>query len=236
MDDLSKSPLERNRNKDQPVKTEWGSRCVVFTYFQGDINSVVDEHFSRALRNTKDPQDLSTKNRSGDVVLKNASHMTADEMNCTPHWTKPHQTTPPLSMTPSGLTPLVSTIDHYPPTVYQTHHHTQPADLWHFHPMGTPNALGPVYHQHAMPEFQMVPGTGPDGKCGSLLSLLQPERCAGPLQESMVKQNFLTSTATRASGSENLNQRMSSQGGLHPQERRKDFFHPQDRRKDLYFY
>ncbi len=25
------------------------SRCVLFTYYQGDISSVVDEHFSRAL-------------------------------------------------------------------------------------------------------------------------------------------------------------------------------------------
>uniref|UniRef100_K7FTK0 Vestigial like family member 1 n=2 Tax=Pelodiscus sinensis TaxID=13735 RepID=K7FTK0_PELSI len=44
-----------------PVKTEWGSQSVVFTYFQGDMNSVIDEHFSRALSNAKNPQDLSTK-------------------------------------------------------------------------------------------------------------------------------------------------------------------------------
>lgn len=25
------------------------SRCILFTYYQGDISSVVDEHFSRAL-------------------------------------------------------------------------------------------------------------------------------------------------------------------------------------------
>lgn len=34
----------------QPAETEYlGSRCVLFTYFQGDIGDVVDEHFSRAL-------------------------------------------------------------------------------------------------------------------------------------------------------------------------------------------
>ncbi|XP_071425689.1 transcription cofactor vestigial-like protein 1 isoform X6 [Pithys albifrons albifrons] len=47
----------------EPVKTEWGSQSVVFTYFQGDINSVVDEHFTRALSNAKNPQDLSTKHK-----------------------------------------------------------------------------------------------------------------------------------------------------------------------------
>lgn len=72
MEELRKSPVEY-RSKEQPVKTtEIGSRCVVFTYYQGDINSVVDEHFSRALRNTKDPQDLSTKNRSDDFLPKNS--------------------------------------------------------------------------------------------------------------------------------------------------------------------
>ncbi|XP_076203067.1 transcription cofactor vestigial-like protein 1 isoform X5 [Aptenodytes patagonicus] len=55
----------------EPVKTEWGSQSVVFTYFQGDINSVVDEHFSRALSNAKNPQDLSTKHKGETVVLKN---------------------------------------------------------------------------------------------------------------------------------------------------------------------
>lgn len=36
--------------KDQPAEMEYlNSRCVLFTYFQGDIGSVVDEHFSRAL-------------------------------------------------------------------------------------------------------------------------------------------------------------------------------------------
>lgn len=34
----------------QPAETEYlSSRCVLFTYFQGNIGDVVDEHFSRAL-------------------------------------------------------------------------------------------------------------------------------------------------------------------------------------------
>lgn len=33
-----------------PAEAEYlGSRCVLFTYFQGEIGDVVDEHFSRAL-------------------------------------------------------------------------------------------------------------------------------------------------------------------------------------------
>ncbi|TSM68921.1 Transcription cofactor vestigial-like protein 3 [Bagarius yarrelli] len=45
---------EEVRSKDsQPAETEYlSSRCVLFTYFRGDIGDVVDEHFSRALSQT----------------------------------------------------------------------------------------------------------------------------------------------------------------------------------------
>ncbi|KAM4695705.1 transcription cofactor vestigial-like protein 1 [Rhinophrynus dorsalis] len=228
MEDLRKSSLDYN-TKDQPVKTELGSRCVVFTYYQGDINSVVDEHFSRALRNTKDPQDLSTKSR-GDDYSKNMSHMATEDL----HWMKSYHTPNSVRMASPVLAQLPPTSDHYPSAVYQTHH-PQPADVWHFHHIGPHSPVGPVY-QHSLPEFQMVPGTGPDGKSGSLLQLLQHERYPVHLQESVIKQEPPTSTATGPSGPENLDQRMNSQAGLHPQDRRKDYFHPQDRRKDLYFY
>ncbi|NXN92111.1 VGLL2 protein, partial [Rhinopomastus cyanomelas] len=37
-------------DKERPPEAEYiSSRCVLFTYFQGDISAVVDEHFSRAL-------------------------------------------------------------------------------------------------------------------------------------------------------------------------------------------
>ncbi|KAK1142430.1 transcription cofactor vestigial-like protein 2, partial [Acipenser oxyrinchus oxyrinchus] len=45
-------PKEGGRDKEKPVAPEaeyLSSRCVLFTYYQGDISSVVDEHFSRAL-------------------------------------------------------------------------------------------------------------------------------------------------------------------------------------------
>lgn len=52
----------------QPAEAEYlSARCVLFTYFRGDISDVVDEHFSRALsqpsaftNNTK-----SSRNPSG---------------------------------------------------------------------------------------------------------------------------------------------------------------------------
>lgn len=41
MADITDSPMA--------VKVEEHSQCVILTYFQGDINSMVDAHFSRAL-------------------------------------------------------------------------------------------------------------------------------------------------------------------------------------------
>ncbi|XP_071979879.1 transcription cofactor vestigial-like protein 1 [Engystomops pustulosus] len=232
MEDLRKSPAEY-RTKEQPVKTtEMGSRCVVFTYYQGDINSVVDEHFSRALRNTKDPQDLSTKSRNEAFLQKNTNNMMMDELN----WTKPYQANSSVRMTSPVLTSLTAPSEHYSSAVYQQHqqHHTQPSDLWHFHPFGPPSHVNSVYHHPSVSEFQMV--QGPDGKCSSFLNLLQPERYPGPLPETISKPEFLTSAAAGSPIQENLNQRTNTQTGLHPQERRKDYFHGQERRKDLYFY
>lgn len=48
--------------KEQPPEAEYiNSRCVLFTYFQGDISAVVDEHFSRALSQPSSYSPSSTK-------------------------------------------------------------------------------------------------------------------------------------------------------------------------------
>lgn len=46
----SSRPVEVPKDKQEAPEAEYlTSRCVLFTYYQGDISSVVDEHFSRAL-------------------------------------------------------------------------------------------------------------------------------------------------------------------------------------------
>uniref|UniRef100_A0A8D2N7L4 Vestigial like family member 3 n=1 Tax=Zonotrichia albicollis TaxID=44394 RepID=A0A8D2N7L4_ZONAL len=48
--EVSLPSKQEEDEKDQPAEMEYlNSRCVLFTYFQGDIGAVVDEHFSRAL-------------------------------------------------------------------------------------------------------------------------------------------------------------------------------------------
>ncbi|XP_006881956.1 PREDICTED: uncharacterized protein LOC102867629 [Elephantulus edwardii] len=48
-----------DKEKPNPIKTEWNSRCFLITYFQGDIGTEVDGHFSRALSNMENPSGLS---------------------------------------------------------------------------------------------------------------------------------------------------------------------------------
>lgn len=89
MEERKKNPTKLSKNK-QPVKTEWGAQYAVFTYFQGDINSVVDEHFSRALSVAKNPQDLSQRRSSRDVVVKNGEAFLGGSLVAT-FLTKPQQ-------------------------------------------------------------------------------------------------------------------------------------------------
>lgn len=44
-------------------KTEEQSGSVLLTYFQGDISSMVDEHFTRALSKARKPKEERSKNK-----------------------------------------------------------------------------------------------------------------------------------------------------------------------------
>ncbi|KAJ0005879.1 hypothetical protein NQD34_015773 [Periophthalmus magnuspinnatus] len=48
---IRRSPLDTDlKDSNQPAEAEYlSARCVLFTYFRGEIGDVVDEHFSRAL-------------------------------------------------------------------------------------------------------------------------------------------------------------------------------------------
>nr|XP_033799863.1 transcription cofactor vestigial-like protein 1 [Geotrypetes seraphini] len=236
MEELRKSPSSASKSKEQPVKTEWGSRCVVFTYFQGDINSVVDEHFSRALRNVKSPHDLSTKSKEEGVLLKNVSHLSPEQINFSPHWIKHNQATAAMSVVTPGLN--LSTMPpagHYPATVVQTHP-ASAAELWHFSSLGTPNISTPVYHPHSIPEVHQAQSPCSEGKYGPLLNLLQQERYPASVQESMMMHELGSNHMAASLGSQNMSHCVSPETGIHSQDRTKDVFNAQDRRKDLFFY
>ncbi|KFQ29716.1 Transcription cofactor vestigial-like 1, partial [Merops nubicus] len=172
----------------EPVKTEWGSQSVVFTYFQGDINSVVDEHFSRALSNAKNPQDLSTKHKGETVVLKNVDSMSPRHWTFSSHCSKPYPSSSATSMSDLGLNfSAAGMAGQYQPSALRSHP-APPADVWPFPSTGTSSLTSPVYH-HALPDPHVVDGPISDRKYGSLLGLLQQERCLTSMQECTMKQH-----------------------------------------------
>ena len=74
---------EEEEEKDQPAEMEYlNSRCVLFTYFQGDIGSVVDEHFSRALgqASTLHPESAISKSKMGLTPLWRGKNLKADAL------------------------------------------------------------------------------------------------------------------------------------------------------------
>ncbi|XP_029463669.1 transcription cofactor vestigial-like protein 1 [Rhinatrema bivittatum] len=234
MEEARNSLLNTSKSKEQPVKTEWGSRCVVFTYFQGDINSVVDEHFSRALRNAKNPHDLSTKSKDEGIILKNASHMSPNQMNFSSRWAKHNPADPTMNMVTSCLNlPAASPAGHYPATVLQAHP-SQPVDVWHFSSLGTPSTSTSVYHPHPLPEVHLAQAACSEGKYGSLLNLLHQERFPTANQEPMMR--FGSDHMTAPVSPQNMSHSVNPEEDVHSLDQRKDVFQSQDRRKDLFFY
>ncbi|NWT57979.1 VGLL1 protein, partial [Erythrocercus mccallii] len=177
----------------EPVKTEWGSQSVVFTYFQGDINSMIDEHFSRALSNAKNPQDLSTKHRGETVVLKNAEllsiySMSPHQWNFSSHCYKPYPSSSSTSMANSALSfSAAGVVGQCQPSALRGRP-AQPADLWPFPPAGTPGVTGSAY-PHTLPDLYAADELISDRKYSSLLGLLQQERCLTSMQECPMKQH-----------------------------------------------
>ncbi|XP_071462198.1 transcription cofactor vestigial-like protein 1 [Marmota flaviventris] len=177
MAEMNKTDIQQPKDRQKPIKTEWNSQCVIFTYFQGDINSVVDEHFSRALSNIKRPQGLNSSSQSEDVILRNDSDMPPNQWRFSSPWTKSQlemsraNSANNSSLNMSG--PLA--MNQYPLSLPETHS-VQPRDLWHFPSLASPRSLEPGY-SHVFPDGHLVPEPRPDGKCEPLLGLLQQDRC-----------------------------------------------------------
>nr|AAI44929.1 Vgll1 protein [Mus musculus] len=83
MEEMKKNGVWIPESSQKPVKTEWNAGSVIFTYFEGDINSMVDEHFSRALRNLKRPHKCSSSSHSDNLTLKNRVNKTRTDTSHT---------------------------------------------------------------------------------------------------------------------------------------------------------
>ncbi|XP_062941008.1 transcription cofactor vestigial-like protein 1 [Cynocephalus volans] len=190
MEEMKKTVIQLPRSSQKPVKTEWNSRCVLFTYFQGDISSVVDEHFSRALGNIKSPQGLSPWGQSKDVILRNDSDMPPNQWRISPPWTKPQ---PEVSLANGVASRSLNVPD--PVAVAQFPHSltgspsAQPAELWHLSSLASPSSPEPGYPR-AILSGHLAPEPRPDGKCEPLLSLHHRDKCLARPQESATREDY----------------------------------------------
>ncbi|XP_006874778.1 PREDICTED: transcription cofactor vestigial-like protein 1 [Chrysochloris asiatica] len=182
-----------SKGKQKPIRTEWNSRCVLFTYFQGDISSVVDEHFSRALGNIKSPQQLPTSSQNQEVTFRNDSDMPPNQWRLSSHWRKAQ----PEGVRANGVAKSSLSVsapmamDPYPyphPRLLTRSPSAQPRELWHFPSLPSSSSAQPAY-PHAFSSSHLAPNPRPDGKCEPLLSLLQQERCPACPQECLMRES-----------------------------------------------
>ncbi|XP_077001171.1 transcription cofactor vestigial-like protein 1 isoform X1 [Tamandua tetradactyla] len=141
------------KDRQRPIKTEWNSRCVLFTYFQGDISTVVDEHFSRALGNVKSPQELSSLSQSEDVILKNDSDMPPNQWRFSSQCTKPQPDVPLGHGAANGSLNVSGpmTMDQYPLALTESPS-TQPDKKIYFPPNRGPASASLANERNWSPE------------------------------------------------------------------------------------
>ncbi|KAI9547302.1 hypothetical protein NQZ68_018525 [Dissostichus eleginoides] len=169
-------PAIKEEDKELPPGAEYlSSRCVLFTYFQGDISAVVDEHFSRALSHTPAyPASSSHKAvRDGSFPMNQRSFPPS-------FWNSSYQ---PSSSLGSALSSPHSELS-FPGDPYasssslHSHLHQPSPDSWHpshhhhhhhHHPYSLGGAIGSQGSAYPRPGVHEMYSTAFDPRYGSLL-------------------------------------------------------------------
>ncbi|XP_075869140.1 transcription cofactor vestigial-like protein 2a [Nelusetta ayraudi] len=172
-------PIKEEEDKELPPGAEYlSSRCVLFTYFQGDISAVVDEHFSRALSHTAavayPPSGSHKAVRDGSFPMSqrsfppsfwNSSYQPSVSSALGSALSAPHADLPfpgdPYSSLHSHL--HQSSPDAWHPS--HPHHHHHP----HHHPHHHHYSLGGATSAYPRPGVHDVYGPAFDPRYGSLL-------------------------------------------------------------------
>ncbi|XP_064912804.1 transcription cofactor vestigial-like protein 2 isoform X2 [Columba livia] len=161
--------------KERPPEAEYiSSRCVLFTYFQGDISAVVDEHFSRALSQPSSFSLGSAKVARNAGSWRDGSFPMSQRSFPPSFWNSTYQ---PSSVPATLSSPLAAaahselpfaTTDPYAPASLHGHLHQGGPEPWHHahhhhhhHPyIGTqstayprPAAMHEVYGPHFDPRY-----------------------------------------------------------------------------------
>ncbi|XP_078423538.1 transcription cofactor vestigial-like protein 2 isoform X2 [Cetorhinus maximus] len=155
------------REKERPEAEYINSKCVLFTYFNGDISSVVDEHFTRALSNYN-PETRNCKLRKSSSGSSEGSSLTQRNFPAS-FWDSNYQAPPPAPVSVSvsaagasggggggGSSSSSSSMssphselhfgstEPYPAALHP--HLAQPPEHWHY-PLAAPlSPQGSAYH------------------------------------------------------------------------------------------
>ncbi|XP_043930178.1 transcription cofactor vestigial-like protein 2 isoform X2 [Protopterus annectens] len=171
--------------KERPPEAEYiNSRCVLFTYFQGDISSVVDEHFSRALSQASSYSPSNGSNKSSRTAPSSwrEGSFPMNQRSFPPSfWNSTYQPTVTATLSGSLGSPLAGPHTDLPfaPDPYSTaslhsHLHQGPPEPWHHahhhhHPYSLGGAISTQTSAYPRPSMHEVYSTHFDPRYSSLL-------------------------------------------------------------------
>ncbi|KAM8809524.1 transcription cofactor vestigial-like protein 2 isoform 2-T2 [Eudromia elegans] len=129
---------EGSPEKERPPEAEYiSSRCVLFTYFHGDISAVVDEHFSRALSQPSSFSLGSAKAARSAGSWRDGSFPMSQRSFPPSFWNSTYQPSSvpgtlgsPLAAAAHGELPF-ATAEPYAPAALHGHLHQGAAEPWH---------------------------------------------------------------------------------------------------------
>ncbi|XP_072102699.1 transcription cofactor vestigial-like protein 2b isoform X3 [Mobula birostris] len=136
------------REKERPEAEYINSKCVLFTYLNGDISALVDEHFTRALRNYS-PESGSSKAGKGSPESSEGS---LNQRNFpASFWDSNYQAPPATSAASSSSIGSQHSELHLastePYTAVLHPHLAHPPEHWHYPLAGPLSPQAPAYHQ-----------------------------------------------------------------------------------------
>ncbi|KAG7271882.1 hypothetical protein CRUP_036025 [Coryphaenoides rupestris] len=164
---------DRDREPPPPEAEYLSARCVVFTYFQGDISAVVDQHFSRALGSHPSSSSSSSyASSSSKWTLPNEPEKLSPVLL--------EQHLPVLGALRPGRAPRRALLprDPYSASLHGHLHQPSPDVAWHpshhhhhhhHHPYSLGGAIGSQGSGYPRPGVHEVYGAAFDPRYGSLL-------------------------------------------------------------------
>ncbi|XP_019727001.1 transcription cofactor vestigial-like protein 2a [Hippocampus comes] len=172
-------PTIKEEDKELPPGAEYlSSRCVLFTYFHGDISAVVDQHFSRALSHASSSTSYPP---SSHKTLKDGSFPMSQRNFPPSFWNSSYPSPVPSSLASALSAPhselAFAAGDPYAPSSLHGHLHQPGPDAWHpshpHHPHHHPYPLGGGISAqgspYSRPAVHEVYGAAFDPRYGSLL-------------------------------------------------------------------